>query len=119
MHPSYKDQIEKTLGKNPSDLISHEINNPLAFVAANLNALNHNLNDLFDLLESYSLEMNQAKPNSKSAEMAEEYDMKNLKSETLVLLNECFTEIHRVKVIVQKLKASQDLGVSSEPLALG
>lgn len=119
MHHSYKDQIEKALGKNPSDLLSHEINNPLAFVAANLNALSHNLNDLFDLLESYSQEISQTKSNSKSEAMAVEYDMKNLKSETLVLLDECFTEIHRVKLLVQKLKANQDFGVSNEPLALG
>jgi hypothetical protein len=119
MNPSYKEQIEKALGKNPSDLISHEISNPLAFVAANLNALNHNLNDLFELLESYSSELGDSKPNSRSEAMAKEYDMKNLKSETLVLLDECFTEIHRVKLLVQKLKARQDLGVSNEPLALG
>lgn len=119
MHPSHKEQIERVLGKNPSESLSHEINNPLAFVAANLNALSHNLNDLFELLESYSQEMAQTKPSSKSGELASEYDMKNLKSETLVLLDECFTEINKVKLLVQKLKADQDLGVSKEPLALG
>ncbi|MDH4395874.1 MAG: histidine kinase dimerization/phospho-acceptor domain-containing protein [Limnobacter sp.] len=119
MHPSHTQQTHTPFGTDPLDSISHEINNPLAFVAANLNALNHNLNDLFELLECHSSELREAKPNSKSAELAKEYDFKNLKGDTLVLLEECVTEINRVKLLVQKLKVNQDLGVSKEPLALG
>lgn len=109
MHPSYTHQTHTTSGIDPLDSITHEINNPLAFVAANLNALNHNLSDLFELLESHSSELTEAKPNSKSAQLAREYDFKNLKDDTLVLLEECVTEINRVKLLVQKRKVNTDL----------
>ncbi len=86
--------------------VAHEINNPVAFVSANLGALQHYVDDLLKLLAAYEL----VEPALASEQLADiaalkgQIDPAFLREDIGALLAESMDGVKRVKNIVQDLK---------------
>lgn len=88
--------------------VAHEINNPLAYVNANLNSLKRYSDQLFNFVEGIESlrEMLEGDPEvqQRLAALGQPLDLPFLKSDIMEIIDECRDGMRRVKQIVQELK---------------
>ena len=88
--------------------VAHEINNPIAFVSANLTALDEYLQDLWAVLDAYAhatpLIARDAQALSAIERICQERDLAFIREDSVALLAQSRDGLLRVKHIVQNLK---------------
>lgn len=87
--------------------IAHELNNPINFVSSNINPLERDLKELFEVLESYGSipsEEVQSEKLHAAKELAERYDVEFLKTEVQQLLKGIADGAARTAEIVKGLR---------------
>jgi signal transduction histidine kinase len=82
--------------------VAHEINNPLGFLAGNLQPAQDYINDLFELLNRYQMELPQ--PSQTLQAMIEEIDLAYLREDLLKLLTSMKGGIDRIQHISNSLR---------------
>jgi signal transduction histidine kinase len=93
--------------------VTHEINNPVGFVGANLSTLDSYLKDIFGLLDAYvRAEVAQEGPQrfAEVASLRKAIDLPFLKEDIAALLAESQEGISRVRRIVQDMKDFSRIG---------
>lgn len=84
--------------------VAHEINNPIGFVASNLNSLREYIADLVKVVNAYSTAKGDPKLVAKAEAIAKEVDLAYLQEDVVILLDECREGVSRVRRIVQDLR---------------
>lgn len=88
--------------------IAHEINNPIGFVNSNLNALNHHIADIFEVLNSYESLLEHEPVNPDTVEIIGKLKLQKeldyLKNDIPQLIAESCEGLIRVCNIIQDLK---------------
>jgi signal transduction histidine kinase len=85
--------------------VAHEINNPTAFVASNLESLGHHANLLLQFAEGVKAECSKSEPNpSFLLQEANKLDLSALRADVDDLLEECRDGLARIRRIVAELR---------------
>ncbi|MBD2692464.1 trifunctional serine/threonine-protein kinase/ATP-binding protein/sensor histidine kinase [Anabaena catenula] len=82
--------------------VAHEINNPIGFIAGNLNEANHSLQDLIDYVHLYQEKF--PEPGREVVEKAEEIDLDYLIEDLPKMLESMQTGCDRIKFISKSLR---------------
>ncbi|AMC37161.1 hypothetical protein VN23_18595 [Janthinobacterium sp. B9-8] len=99
--------------------IAHEINNPIAFVSANLRTMGEYINDILSVLDAYTAAETMLSPSALAAikRLYQERDIPYLREDSQQLLNESRDGLRRVRDIVQNLKYFSQIDQASEQMA--
>ena len=86
--------------------IAHEINNPINFVTSNISPLKRDLEEIYEIVETYSsVKVDNANKDLENAHgLKEEYDFDYLKEEIDTLVNGISDGAHRTQEIVKGLR---------------
>lgn len=84
--------------------VAHEINNPIGFVASNLNSLRDYIEDLVKVVNAFSTAKGDPQLLAEAEEVAKEVDLTFLREDVVILLDECREGVGRVRRIVQDLR---------------
>ncbi len=88
--------------------VAHEINNPLGYIGSNLSSLKQDINDLFQLVESYRKTLSNLPLDQESkkrlTELEEELDLDYLRKDLPQLIEESQEGVDRARIIVRDLK---------------
>jgi two-component system, NtrC family, sensor kinase len=99
--------------------IAHEINNPIAFVSANLGTMGEYINDLLSVLDAYTAAETMLPPSALTAiqQLYQEREIPYLREDSQQLLKESRDGLRRVRDIVQNLKDFSQVDQASWQLA--
>ncbi|PHU99567.1 histidine kinase [Iodobacter sp. BJB302] len=99
--------------------VAHEINNPIAFVSANLGIMGEYINDLLSVLDAYTAAESLLPAGTLSTirQLYQKKDISYLREDSQQLLNESRDGLRRVRDIVQNLKEFSQIEQTSWRMA--